>query len=73
MLDSTQGNYGSAVSQLESLTRENPQWLDPHVELAALYYKLGRKTDGERERSTINRIMQEQQSHLAGQSSRETK
>ena len=73
MLDSSRGNYGSAVPQLESLTRESPQWLDPHVELAALYYKLGRKTDGERERSTINRIMQEQQSHLAGQSSRETK
>lgn len=73
MLDSTQGNYRMAVPQLESLTRENPQWLDPHVELAALYYKLGRKAEGERERSTIDRILQDQQSHLAGQPSPETK
>ncbi len=73
MLDSTEGNYRMAVPQLESLTRENPQWLDPHVELAALYYKLGRKAEGERERSTINRILQDQQSHLSGQPSPETK
>jgi hypothetical protein len=32
-----------------------------------LYYKLGRKAEGERERSTIDRILQDQQSHLAGQ------
>jgi tetratricopeptide (TPR) repeat protein len=73
MLASTEGNYQAAVPQLESLTRENPQWLDPHVELAALYYKLGRKQDGERERSTIARIMKDQQSQLAGQASEEGK
>lgn len=69
MLASTEGNYQTAVTQLESLTRENPEWLDPHVELAALYYKLGRKQDGERERGTIAHIMKDQQSGLANQSS----
>jgi len=67
MLESVMGYYRLAVPKLESLTRENPQWLDPHVELAALYYKLGRKVDGERERATIQRIMKDQQLRLGNQ------
>jgi len=73
MLASTEGKYQTAVTQLESLTRENPEWLDPHVELAALYYKLGRKQDGARERGTIARIMKDQQSSAANQSSSNSK
>ena len=73
MLVSAEGNYKIAVPQLESLARENPQWLDPHVELAVLYYKLGRKEDGQRERSTIQRIMKDQQSQLKNQPSSEAR
>ena len=68
MLASAEGKYEVAAKQLENLTQENPDWLDPHVELAALYYKLGRKQDGARERSTIDRLMKEQQSRLSNES-----
>ena len=41
----------------------DPNWLDPHVELATIYYKLHRPEDGQRERDIVQRIEAQQ---LAG-------
>jgi tetratricopeptide (TPR) repeat protein len=60
-LDSMTGNYAAAAAALEELVKADPNWLDPHVELATLYYKLHRPEDGQRERDTVARIEAGQQ------------
>ncbi len=56
------GNAEEALSILESLEKSDPNWLDPHVDLAAIYYKLHRPEDGQRERDTVKRLQDIQQS-----------
>lgn len=66
MLKSTSGEYESAAEQLESVVKDNPNWLEPHVELASLYYKLHRPADGAKERETVERLTAEQQAKGPG-------
>jgi len=61
MLRSTAGEYEAAAQQLEGLVKDDPNWLEPHVQLASLYYKLHRPEDGARERAIVDRITAEQQ------------
>jgi tetratricopeptide (TPR) repeat protein len=61
LLKSTAGDYETATRVLEQLSKEDPNWLEPHVQLAALYYKLHRPEDGAREREIVDRITTEQQ------------
>ena len=61
MLNSTSGQYEVATQILEKLVKDDPQWLEPHVELASLYYKMKRPADGAREREIVDRITAEQQ------------
>lgn len=56
MLKSASGDYEAAAQQLEKVAGEDPTWLEPHVELASLYYKLHRPADGEKERKIVERI-----------------
>ena len=60
-LNSMTGNYAEAAKTLEDLEKSDPDWLDPHVELATLYYKLHRPEDGQRERGIVQKIGAEQQ------------
>ncbi|UWZ85595.1 tetratricopeptide repeat protein [Occallatibacter riparius] len=62
-LRNMQGDTTQALSILEDLVKSDPDWLDPHVDLAALYYKLHRPDDGQRERDVVKRLQQVQQSH----------
>ncbi len=66
MLDGTAGKYEVAVQELEKVAKIDPTWLEPHVELATLYYKLHRPEDGKRERETVDRLTAEQQSKGPG-------
>lgn len=52
-LDAMTGESQKAVQALEALEKDHPDWPDPHVELAALYYKLHRPADGARERQIV--------------------
>lgn len=61
MLRSTAGEYEAAAKELEALVKDDPNWLEPHVQLASLYYKLHRPEDGARERAIVDRITAEQQ------------
>lgn len=61
LYESAMGKLDPAVSELEKIVRSNPNWLEPHVELAALYYKLHRSEEGARERATVDRLTAEQQ------------
>jgi tetratricopeptide (TPR) repeat protein len=55
------GQYQDAAQILEKVTADDPKWLEPHVELATLYYKLHRPEDGKRERAIVDELTAEQQ------------
>jgi tetratricopeptide (TPR) repeat protein len=61
MWKSTSGQYEVAAQELEKLTKDDPDWLEPHVELASLYYKLHRPQDGMKERAIVEHIRAKQQ------------
>lgn len=60
MLKVAMGDYGLAVETLSKLSRDNPDWIDPHVALSSLYYKLHRPEDGDRERQIVERLSDEE-------------
>jgi hypothetical protein len=55
------GKYTEAAATLEDLEKADPNWLDPHIELAAIYYKLHRPEDGMREREMVQKLEDKQQ------------
>src|SRR3984885_4715358 len=63
---STSGQFADAAQVLEKLTVDDPKWLEPHVELATLYYKLHRPDDGKRERAIVDKLTAEQQQQGPG-------
>ena len=60
-LNAMTGKYAEAAATLEELEKADPKWLDPHVELAPIYYKLHRPEDGQRERDIVQQIEANQQ------------
>ena len=66
MWNSKSGNYPEAAKDLEDVIRSDPDWLEPHVELAAVYYRLQRPDDGAREREIVTRLNAQQQSKGPG-------
>jgi len=60
-LNGMTGRYAEAAATLEDLEKTDPNWLDPHIELAAIYYKLHRPEDGQRERTIVEQIEARQQ------------
>jgi tetratricopeptide (TPR) repeat protein len=55
-LNSMTGKEAEAAATLEELEKADPNWIDPHIELAALYYKLHRPEDGQRERGIVQQL-----------------
>jgi len=60
-LERTEGQLEAATTDLEKVVHADPNWAQPHVELAALYFRLNRQQDGERERALFDRLTAEQQ------------
>jgi tetratricopeptide (TPR) repeat protein len=60
-LNAMTGHEDKAVKELEALEKETPQWIDPHIQLATLYYKLHRAADGLRERQIVQQLQDQQQ------------
>ena len=54
------GQTDSALKNFEAVAQAIPEWLPPHVELAALYFKLKRPEDGAREKQIVDRISEEE-------------
>ncbi|HEV2246488.1 MAG TPA: tetratricopeptide repeat protein, partial [Terriglobia bacterium] len=52
-VERAEGHLDAAVKGLQSCVRDNPQWLPPHVELAALYYLLKRPQEGAKEKAVV--------------------
>lgn len=66
MFESTSEQYEAAAQDLEKLIKDDPTWLEPHVELASLYYRLHRPADGAKEREIIDKLTADQQSQGPG-------
>lgn len=64
--NSKSGNYAEAEKDLERVTQSDPKWLEPHVELANVYYRLHRPQDGAKEREIVAHLTSEQQSKGPG-------
>jgi tetratricopeptide (TPR) repeat protein len=60
-LERTEGQVEAAARDFEKVVHDDPAWAQPHVELAALYFRLNRQEDGERERALFDRLTAEQQ------------
>jgi len=52
----SRGDIPGAVANFEKVIKAEPDWLRPHIELAALYYKLNRPDDGMRERAIVDKM-----------------
>jgi len=65
-LDLLDGDTQGALVKLEQLTKENPQFVEAHVSLATVYYRLKRREDGDRERATVLKLNAEKQAAEAG-------
>lgn len=59
--NSKSGKYAEAAKDLEQVTRTDPDWLEPHIELANVYYRLHRPKDGAKERAIVDRLTAQQQ------------
>jgi Flp pilus assembly protein TadD len=59
--ENTSGQYEDAAKHLEAVVKSNPAWLDPHVELATVYYRLHRSADGAKERAIVAKLNAQQQ------------
>ena len=59
-MNALRGIWSAAVKDLEKVVGTDPEWMDPHVELAALYYRLNRPQDGAREKQIVDRLAEEQ-------------
>jgi hypothetical protein len=60
-----------ACSVLESVLKQYPDFLEAHVSLAQVYYRLRRKEEGDREREIVQKLKAEQdaqQSKTKGES-----
>jgi tetratricopeptide (TPR) repeat protein len=60
-LEMAEGRLPQALLELEAVTRESPGFIEGHISLAQLYYRLKRKEDGDRERAIVTRLQAENQ------------
>jgi tetratricopeptide (TPR) repeat protein len=55
-LDLATSSVDQARVKLEQLIHDSPNFVEAHVSLATVYYRLKRKADGDRERETVLRL-----------------
>jgi tetratricopeptide (TPR) repeat protein len=65
-LDLIAGQLDEARAKLEKLTEETPQFIEAHVSLATVYYRLKRKADGDRERELVLKLNAQNQALQPG-------
>jgi Tfp pilus assembly protein PilF len=55
------GEMEAARATLEALVAEEPAFSEAHVSLATVYYRLGRREDGNRQQAIVQQLKREQQ------------
>ena len=67
------GDLERARKSLEALVQDSPNFLDAHVALARLYYRLHMKPEGDRERVLVDKLTAEVQAQKRAQADAVTK
>jgi tetratricopeptide (TPR) repeat protein len=62
----SRGETEKALPELERIVKEAPDFLEAHVTLATVYYRLKRRDDGDRERAIVDRLNKEIQAKQPG-------
>jgi Flp pilus assembly protein TadD len=65
-LDLMTGSVDKARVELEELIKDSPHFVEAHVSLATVYYRLKRKADGDRERELVLKLNAESQAAQPG-------
>ena len=65
-LDLEDGHTDEARVELEKLIEEAPRFVEAHVSLATVYYRLKRKEEGDKERAIVLRLNAEKQGAETG-------
>ncbi len=60
------GQTAEAQRELEQVVADEPGFVEAHVSLATLYYRLKRKSDGDREREIVRKLNAERQAQQPG-------
>jgi tetratricopeptide (TPR) repeat protein len=60
------GRFEEARRELERIIEAVPSFIEAHVSLATVYYRLDRKPDGDREREIVRRLTAERQAKQPG-------
>jgi len=60
------GKAAEAQRMLEAVVKEAPDFVEAHVSLATVYYRLKRKEDGDRERDVIHKLNAQRQANAPG-------
>lgn len=66
LIDVDQGELDTARQILEGLVKESPQFLEAHVTLSLVYYRLKRPDDSKREREIVQKLTAEAQAKQPG-------
>lgn len=59
-IERAEGELPAALKDLETVEEQDPQWLLPHVDLTALYYRMNRPEDGAREKKIVDQLRAEE-------------
>ncbi len=59
-VDLAAGRLEAARAGLEAIVSKSPKFVEAHVSLAAVYYRLQRKADGDREKALVQKLTMEQ-------------
>ena len=54
------GDMNRALTALETVVKQYPSFLEPHVSLAQVYYRLKRRPEGDHEREIVQKLKAEQ-------------
>ena len=65
-IHSAQGKEDQARTELESIVKEAPAFLEAHVTLATIYYREKNKTRGDQERAIVEKLNAERQAEQPG-------
>jgi Tfp pilus assembly protein PilF len=65
-LELQRGELTQAQVTLEAVLKDAPRFLEAHVSLATLYYRLKRREDGDRERAIVRQLTEEIQAKAPG-------
>ena len=65
-IDVAQGKLNEALPSLEQLVKDAADFVQAHVMLATVYYRMRRKADGDREQAIVNKLNAERQAKQPG-------